>query len=196
MKNFVTSKEASQILGVHPNTLRNWDKQKEIETLRTIGNKRLYNITKFLKDKNNNLNKEIICYARVSSRGQKDDLGRQIEYLDSRFPGSRIIKDIGSGLNNKRKGLKTILELGMQGKIETLVVTEKDRLTRFGFEIIEFIIERNGGKILVLNKDLQESKYQELVKDILSIIHVFSCRIYGLRKYKKQIKKEFKEEKM
>ena len=78
----------------------------------------------------------------------------------------------------------------MQGKIEQLVVSEKDRLTRFGFELIEFVIERNGGKIMVLNKNDNESKTEELVKDILSIIHVFSCRIYGLRKYKKQIKEK------
>ena len=85
----------------------------------------------------------------------------------------------------------------MQGKIEQLVVSEKDRLTRFGFELIEFVIERNGGKIMVLNKNDNESKTEELVKDILSIIHVFSCRIYGLRKYKKQIKDEFQtKEKM
>jgi len=193
MVNFVTTKKAIEILGIHPNTLRNWDKNKKIECIRTVGNTRLYNVTKFLKDNNNSIDKEKICYCRVSSNKQKDDLKQQSEYLQSRYPGHRIIQDIGSGLNNKRRGLCSLLELSMQGKVEEVVVTNKDRLSRFGFELFEFIIKRNGGKIVVLNESTIKSPDEELIKDLLSIIHVFSCRLYGLRKYKKEIKKDFEK---
>jgi len=133
-----------------------------------------------------------VCYARVSTKSQEKDLERQVEFLRERYPENRIVKDIGSGLNWKRKGLRALLEQILKGNINEIVVTYKDRLCRFGFELFKFIIEKQGGKIIVLCND-EESPEQELTNDLISIITVFSSRIYGLRKYKNQIKKNIKE---
>jgi len=109
-----------------------------------------------------------------------------IEYLKTRFPTHELIEDIGSGLNFKRKGLKTILERAMSGAHITLVVAHRDRLARFGIEHIRQIIEQNGGKLVVLEETLL-SPEQELTNNLLNIVHVFSARMPGLRSYKKQI---------
>ncbi|PQJ97259.1 recombinase family protein [Chromatium okenii] len=101
-------------------------------------------------------------------------------------PQAEIIKDIGSGLNFKRKGLNTILERAMRGTHITLVVAHRDRLARFGHELIRFVIESNGGKLVVLSEDTL-SPAVELTQDLLNILHVFSCRMHGLRNYKKQV---------
>ena len=130
-----------------------------------------------------------ICYCRVSSTKQKEDLARQVAYMYSLFPQAQIIQDIGSGLNYKRKGLRAILERLMQGDQLTIVVANTDRLTRFGFELMEYLVSVNGGKILVLDQP-KSSPPSELTADLLSIIHVFSCRVHGLRKYSKKIQED------
>lgn len=107
--------------------------------------------------------------------------------MQSKYPEAEIIKDISSGLNYKRKGLKAILGRAMQGDKLKVVVAHKDRLTRFGFDLIEWIIEQSGGKVVVL-KQTNLSPEQELTKDLLSILHVFSCRMHGLRNYKSQVR--------
>ena len=109
--------------------------------------------------------------------------------MHSLFPCSEIIQDIGSGLNYKRKGLRAILERLMRGFKLTIVVACRDRLTRFGFELFEYLVSLNGGKILVLSNP-ESCPESELTADILSIIHVFSCRVHGLRKYGKKIKED------
>ena len=139
-------------------------------------------------------NKEAItiCYCRVSSYKQKDDLDRQIKFMQAKYPNAEIVKDIGSGLNYKRKGLKSILGRAMRGDKLEIVVTHKDRLARFGFELIEWIIQQSGGKVMVL-KQTNLSPKQELTNDLLSILHAFSCRIHGLRNYKSQVRKALSE---
>lgn len=195
---FVSGKEASKILGVHERTLYLWDKAKKIETIRTPGNKRLYNINKYINDhipteKNNinideleHLNEKIkIIYVRVSSLSQKDDLLRQKEYMTNKFPNHILIEDIGSGLNFNRKGLRKIIKLAISGQIEELVVAYKDRLTRFGFELIEDLIkEYSNGRILVLNQNKKIEPEEELIKDMLQIMNIFVAKMNGLRKYK------------
>ena len=133
----------------------------------------------------NDVQKQKICYCRVSSTHQKNDLQRQKEYLKSKYPDYRIIQDIGSGINWKRSGLKTILELAMQKKLETVVVAHRDRLCRFAFELIQWILEKNEVKLVVLNESICSTE-QELAEDLLSIIHVFSCKQMGKRRYKKE----------
>ena len=125
-------------------------------------------------------NKRNICYCRVSSSSQKEDLERQVEFFRCKYPNHEIIKDIGSGLNFKRKGFNSILDFAIKGDIGEVVVTHKDRLCRFGFELVLRIIESTNGKILVLDKE-ETSPEKELVNDILSIITVFSSRLYGFR---------------
>jgi|SRR6478672_1259433 len=188
---FYTSNQAAKLLNIHPNTLRSWEEKNIISSFRSsITGHRRYNIQDFLLKRNKEepeIIKKNICYCRVSSRNQKEELTNQINYLKLIYPNHDIITDIASGLNYKRKGLQKILDLANKGLVTELVVTYKDRLCRFGFDLIEYIINSSGGKILVLNQ-LETSPQEEMVKDLTSIIHVFSCRLYGLRRYKKTIK--------
>ena len=193
MSKYVGNKEACEILGIHYKSLYNWDKSGKIETIRTPGGKRLYNITKFISKNSSQpieINKEIkrnICYCRVSTQGQKEDLNRQIDYMKKEYPTYEIIKDIGSGLNFKRKGLQKIIKYATNGEINEIIIAYKDRLCRFGYELIEFIISTySNGKIIILDKK-NLSPEEELTKDLVSIINVFSARLNGLRSYKKHL---------
>ena len=201
MENFKGGKQAAEILGVHQRTLYLWEKKGLIETVRTPGNKRLYNVNKFLEDNkckenicNNldDLDKETrlnIAYIRVSSQNQKDDLERQKQLMVYKFPNHIIIEDIGSGLNLNKRGIRKIIHLAIEGKINELVVAHRDRLTRFGFELIEEIIDKySKGKIVILSDPEKLEPEEEIVKDIMSIMNVYVAKINGLRKYKKNNK--------
>jgi predicted site-specific integrase-resolvase len=109
--------------------------------------------------------------------------------MREKFPQAEIIQDIGSGLNFKRKGLNSILGRLLRKDKLTVVVAHKDRLARFGTEIIEFLISENGGELMVLDKN-ELSPSQELTQDLLAILTVFSCRMHGLRRYSKQIEED------
>lgn len=218
---YVGGKKASEILGVHQRTLYVWEKNKKIETIRTDGGHRLYNVSKYIEERNNNKiindniniienddNKEEqtylnkldnikgklnICYIRVSSLSQKDDLERQKNYMIKKYPNYTLIKDIGSGLNLNKRGIKKIIDLGIQGKINEVVVAYKDRLIRFGFDLIKDIIKKySNGKILVLNKKEKKEPEEELITDVLSILNVYVAKMNGLRKYKKNLKENKK----
>ena len=185
---YVSSQEACKLFQVSISTLRRWDNEGKIDTYRTAGKQRRYCTQLLTKTNNtitNDVQKQKICYCRVSSTHQKNDLQRQKEYLKSKYPDYRIIQDIGSGINWKRSGLKTILELAMQKKLETVVVAHRDRLCRFAFELIQWILEKNEVKLVVLNESICSTE-QELAEDLLSIIHVFSCKQMGKRWYKKE----------
>ena len=185
---YVSSQEACKLFQVSISTLRRWDNEGKIDTYRTAGKQRRYSTQLLTKTNNtitNYVQKQKICYCRVSSTHQKNDLQRQKEYLKSKYPDYRIIQDIGSGINWKRSGLKTILELAMQKKLETVVVAHRDRLCRFAFELIQWILEKNEVKLVVLNESICSTE-QELAEDLLSIIHVFSCKQMGKRRYKKE----------
>jgi predicted site-specific integrase-resolvase len=125
----------------------------------------------------------------VSSSGQREDLQRQREYLSSKFPGHEVISEIGSGLSFKRPRFNSLLRDIQLGNVSEVIVAHRDRLCRFGFELIESIAKFHNCKVLVL-EEVQCSPEQELVRDIISIIHVFSSRLYGMRKYADKIKKD------
>ena len=198
--NYKGGKETSELLGVHQRTLYLWEAKGLIETVRTPGNKRLYNVDKFLQDKKckeaeatcedlNELDKKDklkICYVRVSSNNQKDDLDRQKQLMISKYPDYIIIEDIGSGLNLNKRGIKKIIHLAIAGKVKELVIAYRDRLTRFGYELIEELITKySQGKIIVLSENDKLEPEEELVKDIMSIMNVYVAKMNGLRKYKK-----------
>ena len=209
MEEYVGGQEASKILGVHQRTLYQWDKRKLIDTIRTPGGKRLYNVKKYLKslekntsnivhvnnpiinDKLHNNKKNNYIYARVSSQGQKEDLERQIKLLKNAYPDYILISDIGSGMNMNRKGLRKIIDESIKGEINEVVIVYKDRLCRFGYELVEDIIEKySSGKIIILeNKEKKEMK-EELVDDVLQIMNIFVAKINGMRKYNKKNKIE------
>lgn len=181
----VPLRKAVEQTGLHPNTLRKYADDGKIKAER-VGRQRLFDVSSLghLSSKSS-----VICYTRVSSAKQKDDLARQVVYMRQQFPRAEIIQDVGSGLNFKRKGFCSILERILRGDTITLVVGHRDRLCRFGFEIIEFLIGKGGGEILVLDK-AEHSPSKELTEDLLAILHVFSCRMHGLRRYSKQIQED------
>jgi len=186
MENYISGKKASERLGVHQRTLYNWEKNKIIDTIRTPGNKRLYNVDKYLngKQKKENIRRNI-CYARVSSLGQKDDLERQKKILINKYPDHELIEDIGSGMNLNKRGLKKIIHIAIKGELSELVIAHKDRLARFGFEIIKDLVETySHGKIIILSNNIPRGKKDEMVEDILSIMNIYVAKLNGMRKYK------------
>lgn len=193
----VPLRKAIQITGLSRNTLRKYADNGRIKTSRYGGGQRLYDVSDlnaYVSDKNarkpqNNEQDPVVCYCRVSSTKQKDDLARQVAYMRQQFTNAKIIQDVGSGLNLKRKGLQTILQRLLQGDKFILIVAHRDRLCRFGFELFEYLFEQNGGEIMVLEHN-ETSPQQELTEDLLAILHVFSCRMHGLRKYKNQIQED------
>lgn len=190
-KMYVSSRIAVKRLGVHANTLRRWADDKKIKYIRTASGQRKYDVDTYL---GLHTKATEVVYCRVSSYKQKNDLQRQVEFMQNKYYDAEVIKDIGSGINFKRKGLKAILERAMQGERITLIIAHKDRLARFGFDLIQWVIERSGGKIVVLDKSVF-SPEQELTKDLLSILHVFSARLHGLRSYKDKIKQDISDNK-
>jgi putative resolvase len=202
---FVTPKEATRILGIPGTTLRLWAENGDIDCIRKngAGTKRYYDVYGFLKKRNasiptsgeTKINTRVV-YARVSNSNQLDDLERQKKYLLDRFPEHDVITDISDGLTFDREGIKTILDRALQGTITELVVTHQDRLCRFGFELLKFILEEKCSvKIVVLN-NLKSTSQEELVTDLLSIITQFSARATGLRKYKQEITNDYLVNKM
>lgn len=177
---FVPTRKAVDLLGLHPNTLRRFADEQKINSIRTPGGMRLYDVESYLRS---NSASTFICYCRVSSSKQKDDLNRQIKKLKELYPQAEVIQDIASGLNFKRKGLLSLLERLNQGHKLSIVVAHKDRLARFGFDLIEFLVKQNGGEIVVLDSDLGKSKESELTEDLLAILHHFSCRMHGQRSH-------------
>lgn len=189
---YLRPKEVAKILKVAPNTLRLWENEGKIASIKTQGGHRRYRKEDFahLLGKEETPRKRI-CYARVSSRGQRKDLDRQVKFFRREYPNHEIIQDIGSGLNNKRKGFKTILGCAIGGELEEIVVTHRDRLSRFGFDLIEWIVrEYSHGEIVVLDQ-AELSPEQELSEDLLAIIATFSGRLYGLRSH--SIERRIKE---
>ena len=186
--NYVPPRVASNKLGVSTRTLERWLDSGKIQGIKTPGGQRRYDLNSVVSIPSNKKDRDrsTILYARVSSRSQKADLEQQVQFLQSRYPDAEIIKDIGSGLNFKRKGLQSLLDRVISGSCKYIVVAHKDRLCRFGFDLISWLCSKFQTKILVLDEK-KLSPEQEMVEDVLAVIHVFSCRLYGLRKYKNKI---------
>jgi putative resolvase len=181
---FVTLRKAMALTGLAAWTLRKYADNGTVPSIRTPSNQRLFDVQQFVAQKSS-----VVCYARVSTPKQRADLKRQSEWLGSKRPGTEIVTDVGSGLNFKRKGLQAILERAVRGERITLIVAYRDRLARFGFDLIEWAIKRSGGEIVVLNS-IAASPESELVSDLMAVITVFSARLHGLRNYKDRIKND------
>jgi putative resolvase len=134
-------------------------------------------------------NCQTVIYARVSSPKQREDLQRQCDYLQSKYVTAEVVAEIGGGLNYKRKKFLALLERVMSGDIERIVIAYKDRFARFGFDFFAWLCSLNSCEIVVLNQ-VELSPQEEMVEDILAILHCFSARLYGLRKYKSEIVKD------
>ena len=182
-------------LGVSVKTLQRWDRESIIIAKRNPNNRRYYTEDQYLEyiGSSNNKNRKIIAYTRVSSNNQKDDLQNQITFIRTYVNAKGeilddVIQDIGSGLNYNRKHWNDLLLNKIpKGEIEKIYITYKDRFVRFGFDWFKRFCNHYNCEIVVINNP-ETSPQQELIEDLISIIHVFSCRIYGLRKYKKDIR--------
>lgn len=184
---YVRITEACSYLKLSPNTVRKYCDRGVLESKRTDGGHRLVKIDKQPKNVRRKPKKvsegKDFVYVRVSTYKQKDDMLRQKHTMSEKFPNHEIVSDIGSGLNWKRKGLLSLLEKAQAGLVRTVVVSHRDRLCRFGFELLQWLFESNGAKLVVLEQSTQDPD-KELVQDILAILHVFSCRQNGRRRYK------------
>lgn len=181
-------------------SLRLWAEAKKIRCVKTPGGKRLFcseDIKKIFEGDNDEWrNRKKICYCRVSSDKQKEDLKRQKEYFEKEYPNYEIIQDIGSGLNWKRKGFNDILDQICEGNVEELVVMYKDRLCRFGFDLIKKICKKFDTKLVVQNKLEEKLKApeKELSDDLLSIVTVFVAKKNGLRRGKNKKRRKRRED--
>ena len=198
---YYSSKTVTQMLGVSAQTLRNWDKEGKLKPSYVKSNGYRYysedSILTYTQERKTKKNLNVIGYARVSSKKQSDDLERQVnnikQYLSSKYETFDIITDIGSGINYKKPGLLKLIEKINKKEVDLIVVLYKDRLLRFGFELVEYFAELNNVIIEVLDK-IDKNQDEELVEDLVQIITVFSCKIQGKRKGKtKQILSEFSQ---
>ena len=186
---YYSAKQASKILDYTPHHLRELEKQGKIACIRTAGGHRRYDVDSFLKNQSQPDAFTTVCYCRVSSRKQRDDLERQVSLMRSIYPDAEVIRDIGSGLNEKRQGYRSLLDRLLAGDKLQLVIAHRDRLCRFGIGTIQYLVEQNGGELVVLDKTVHSPR-EELTADLLSILHVFSYRMPGLRRYRDAISED------
>ncbi|WP_199336385.1 IS607 family transposase [Nostoc sp. FACHB-110] len=188
--------EFGDLVGISPSTLRRWEEEGKLIPERTLGNQRIYSeshlaIAKSLKSGKHPV--RVVIYCRVSSNNQKDDLLSQVKAMESfclaqGVSVTQTIQEIGGGLNFKRPKFLQIIQWAIAGELKSLYVAHKDRLCRFGFDLVEQIVAWGGGNIIVANAETL-SPHEELTQDLLSIVHCFSSRLDGLRKYKSKVKK-------
>ena len=190
-------KDFAELLGVSVKTLQRWDREGILKANRTPTDRRYYTYDQYLQFKGINIEydkRKVVIYARVSTKNQRDDLQNQTAFL-RQFCNARgmivdqCIEDYGSGLDYNRRKWNGLLDEVMEQKVKTIVIAHKDRFIRFGYDWFERFCMRFHTTILVVNNE-ELSPQEELVQDIISILDVFSCRLYGLRKYKKQIEKD------
>ncbi len=192
-------REFGKLIGRKTQTLQRWDRLGILKAQRTPTNRRYYTHDQYLQVIGQKAQeRKIMAYCRVSSAGQKADLASQKKAVEqfcvaSGRPVAQWLQDIGSGLNYKRKNFVLLMELVEHGEVSEIVIAHQDRLVRFGYEWFEKFCRDHGATLTVMNAETL-SPEAEMTQDLLSIIHCFSSRLYGLRKYKKQIAK-FAEEK-
>ena len=201
-KMFVSVGDAAKLTGLEAQTIRKMADKASILCYRTPSGQRRINLQSIQKFISNNIpteteqavQKQNFIYARVSTKKQMDDLSRQLEFIKRpEYSTYNVITDIASGINFKRKGLSTILDACLQNRIGDIVVAHRDRLCRFGFDLIDMLVSKAGGKIIVLEDSNDKTSEQELTEDLLSIIHVFSCRQMGKRSYTNRKSKDTKD---
>jgi excisionase family DNA binding protein len=185
--------EAAKALGVSVTTLRRWEACGRISAEHTAGGHRRYDLAKIRPDlarADKLACRQTVAYARVSSHDQKDDLERQKQVLEMYCARQgwtfEVIADLGSGMNYHKKGLRRLLSAILSGDVGRLVVTHKDRLLRFGAELVFAICEAKQVEVVILNQGEDTSFEEDLAKDVLEIITVFSARLYGSRSRKNQ----------
>ena len=204
MENTIGTGKAAKMLGVTVKTLQRWEREKRlIPIARTTTNRRLYTLSQIrsfigLKQTQGKDPSRIVAYCRVSSSALKPDLINQRRVLEEfivarGLANVEFVEEIGGGLNFKRKKFLSLMEEIGRREIKILILAHRDRLTRFGFEWFEHYSKVNGCEVLVLNQE-RLSPEQEMVQDLMTIVHCFSSRLYGLRNYRKKLDEVLKQE--
>lgn len=183
--------EFAKLVGLSKHTVRRWEKEGKIKPSRTLTNQRYFtdlDVQQVLRLPLKDKTKRSIIYCRVSSPNQKDDLDGQVQAMLNFANGrgiapTEVIREIGGGMNMSRPKFLGIIFGIINGEIGILVVAHKDRLARFGFDLIENLANNYGCEVIIANQE-SLSPQQEIIEDLMAIIHTFSCRLYGLRKYK------------
>lgn len=193
MERLVSIGEAASALGVSITTLRRWAASGRLAAEHTAGGHRRYDLAKLKPElfrAEADAQRRTVAYARVSSHDQKDDLERQKQVLELYCARQgwtfEVIADLGSGMNDHKKGLKKLLEAIIDGQIGRLVITHQDRLLRFGAELVFAICEAQQVEVVILNQGEDTTFEEDLAQDVLEIITVFSARLYGSRRRKNQ----------
>lgn len=184
----------AEMLGVSVKTLQRWDNDGKLIANRTPTDRRYYTHKQYLDYVNESKRGKVVIYTRVPSSNQKDDLVNQVNFLQQYANAKglivdEIIEDLGSGLNYNRKKWNKLIDESINGQVSKIIITHKDRFIRFGYDWFERFLLNLGVEIVLVNNE-KLSPQEELVQDLISIIHVFSCRIYGLRKYKTKIERD------
>ena len=192
MKRLFSIGEASKALGVSITTLRRWEAEGRLIPEHTVGKHRRYDLAKLKPElyRSCTEKKQTLAYARVSSHDQKEDLERQKQVLELYCAQQgwtfKLISDLGSGMNYYKKGLKHLLNEILADHVSRLVITHKDRLLRFGAELVFALCEAKQVEVVILNQGTDTTFEEDLAKDVLEIITVFSARLYGSRSRKNQ----------
>ena len=184
--------QAAKELGVSIPTLRRWEAEGKIQAERTPKGHRRYDLAQLrgLKPyETSKTNRPTVCYARVSSHDQKEDLVRQAALLETFCAANgwtyEIVQDLGSGLNYNKRGLQQLIKRICSGTVGRLVLTNKDRLLRIGSELVFSLCEAYNTEVVIINQGEQPLSFEEeLAQDVLEIITVFSARLYGSRSHK------------
>ena len=192
--------EFAEQIGVSVETLRRWDRTGKLKAKRTPSNHRYYTEEDLLQARGLKPIAEerlVKVYCRVSSAKQKNELANQKLSMEQfclarGYAVDEWVEEIGGGLNFKRKKFLNLIEEAISGKIETIVIAHKDRLCRFAFDLIEQLLRKRGCQIVVANAESM-SPQQELVEDLMAVVHCFSCRLYGSRNYRKEKEKAIRD---
>lgn len=192
--------EFAKRIGRAPSTVRRWEREGKLTAKRMPSGHRYFDESDVRAMLGGAPEKRLtVVYCRVSSAGQKDDLESQIAAMEQYCRAGAIavdewVKEVGGGMNFKRKRFLDLLDRIQRGEVAKVLIAHKDRLVRFGFDLLEHLALEHGCEIVVVNQE-SLSPEQELVEDLLAIVHTFSCRLYGMRKYKKQIKEDYPDSK-
>jgi excisionase family DNA binding protein len=193
MERIVSISEAAEALGVSVPTLRRWEASGKLVAEHTAGGHRRYDLAKLRPELFRAIDaakRKTVAYARVSSHDQKGDLERQKQVLQLYCARQgwtfEVVADLGSGMNYHKKGLKRLLGDIIDDQIGRLVIAHKDRLLRFGAELVFAICKAKKVEVVILNQGEDTTFEEDLAKDVLEIITVFSARLYGSRSHKNQ----------
>lgn len=200
MEKIYTIREVADRLRKHIKTIQRWDRVGLLKANRTATNMRYYTqsqLERFMSIAPAEEDRRVVAYCRVSSQSQKVDLKNQRKVLEEfciarGLANVEYVEEIGGGLNFKRKDFLEIVDRVLMGEVKTLIVAHRDRLARFGFELIEYLCKTHECELLVINSE-KLSPEAEMVQDLMTIVHCFSSRLYGLRNYRKSIREALKQ---